>query len=139
MTRFPILFRLPLLLLLAHSYVAARLFSAAFGTAFQWPALAAVAVLYVLILAGFLMRGQAGERLGDTMAWLGFLAMGYFSWLFVLTFLRDVVLLSLELAGVAAPWSMDAVALHANPATAAAVPLFAFGRASCRDRVCKSV
>jgi len=125
MNRASLPLRLPLLLLLAHLYVAIRLFAAAFGTPLQWPTLAAMAVLYLLILAGFLARRHAGRRLCDTAAWAGFLAMGGFSWLFVLTVLRDAVLLVLGIAGLIAPAYLDPFAKHAYAATAIAVPVLA--------------
>lgn len=125
MPRLSFLLRLPILLLLAHAYVALRLAAAA-PPGMRWTAMAATALIYVLILGGFFTRRTVGQRAGDAMAWAGFIALGFFSWLFVLTLLRDVLLLLLALASlvddtlVAAPLQQR---LHA--ASALAVPLLA--------------
>lgn len=125
MARSSFLLRLSVLLLLAHLYVALRLFVAAFGTPLQWAVPVALLLLYLLILAGLFVRGVVGERLGDVMAWLSFLLLGYFSWLFVLTVLRDVALLVVEVSAAVAPSVVGAVADRADTTTATAVPLLA--------------
>lgn len=114
--------RVPLILLLAHLYVAVRLTEPALGTRAPWAIPVAIAVLYGLILVGFVARRQAGQRLGDLLAWAGFLALGAFSWLFVLTVLRDALLIILQIAGAVAP-SLDAAVRLAPAVTAIAVPV----------------
>ncbi len=114
--------RIPLAILAAHIYVAMRLMASASGPTTRWVVLLAVVALYALILAGFLARRRAGEPRGDRLAWGGFLALGCFSWLFVLTLLRDLVLIALAIAAAAAP-ALEGVARHASAATALAVPV----------------
>lgn len=90
--RFSFLLRLPVLLLLVHAYVAWRL---AFGMddAIGRVAVAAMLVVsYLVLMAGFMAREKVGHRLSDAVSWAGFLTLGFFSWLFVLTVLRDVLL-----------------------------------------------
>ena len=92
---------------LLHAYVGVRLVPALVA----WPALAAglAAVLVasaVLMPLGFFSRRLQSRRGAVALAWGGMLAMGLFSSLFVLTLLRDVVLL---VAGVAG-WVWPAVA-----------------------------
>lgn len=123
MTRFSFFLRLPVLLLLAHIYVAVRLLAAVPGPSLWWLGLAALILLYVLILIGFTLRGRGGERVGDAAAWIGFLALGGFSWLFVLTVLRDVVLWIVAGLSLFVP-AVAAVAGRVGVMTAAAVPVF---------------
>lgn len=100
MSRFSFLLRLPVVLLLAHLYVAVRLGADTPGT-LGWLIPILLVVIYALILAGFLMRRAETRPGGDLMAWAGFLAMGLFSWLFVLSIIRDVLLAAGFLAGLA--------------------------------------
>ncbi len=98
-----------------HLYIGARtipLLPAVPGAAFGL-LLAAGALLVPL---GMLARGIARPPLADRIAWAGFLAMGLFSSLLVLTALRDVLLLA---AGFAAPQAGARLAAG----TAAGVPL----------------
>ncbi len=92
--------RLPIILFLAHVYVALRLAAAVPSGAARWMTVAAVVLVYLLVLAGFLTRRSMNSLAGDVIAWGGFLALGLFSWLFVLTLLRDVLLL-LTMAAIA--------------------------------------
>ena len=90
--------RLPLILfsLLLHGYVGLRLIPSLAGGSLAGPALgvllATSALLMPLSLIGRNLR-WAGAR--TALAWSGMLAMGLFSSLFVLTVLRDVLLLAL--------------------------------------------
>lgn len=84
--------RLPLVLLLAHIYVGVRLALPAGGLA-AWLGAAGMLGCYLAILVGFARRRAVSQTGGDVAAWIGFLALGLFSSLFVLTLLRDVVLL----------------------------------------------
>ncbi|MDN5843041.1 MAG: metallophosphoesterase [Alcaligenaceae bacterium] len=122
MTRFSFFLRLPVLLLLAHAYVAFRLLAAVRDPLLWWLGLTALALLYALILIGFTLRGRAGRRLSDAAAWIGFLALGGFSWLFVLTVLRDVALLIVAGLGVFVP-AVAGVVGRVAVMTAAAVPV----------------
>ncbi|NYT39025.1 metallophosphoesterase [Allopusillimonas soli] len=94
--------RLPVLLALVHLYTALRLCQAASFPATRLAIAGGLVLIYVLILAGFSTRRAVGKRHGDMLAWAGFLSMGFFSWLFVLTVLRDALLLAV--AGVRLIW-----------------------------------
>jgi len=79
---------------LLHAYVAWRILpDLPFGTA--GIALLAVwlALSSALLPLGLLARRLASQPLAERLAWAGLIAMGSFSSLFVLTFLRDVALL----------------------------------------------
>jgi predicted MPP superfamily phosphohydrolase len=65
--------------------------------------LAAMLLLYILILGGFFSRRSVGVAAGDGMAWLGFLSLGAFSWLFVLSLMRDALLATVAIARVLSP------------------------------------
>lgn len=93
MPRFSFLLRLPVILALAHGYVALRLAHGLSHVLHPASTGLALATLYGLIILGFLMRRKSGRPVGDALAWAGFLALGLFSWLFVLTVLRDLLLL----------------------------------------------
>lgn len=114
--------RMLALLLLAHLYVLIRLMEPALGTPLQWFVPAAIALVFILVLAGFLARRQAGQPMGDVLSWAGFLALGCFSWLFVLTVLRDIALILLGIAGAVAP-GLGPIAHRAPSVTAIAVPI----------------
>ena len=98
MTRFSFLLRLPIILLLADVYVALRLTTAAPAGIIRWLAPSALLLIYLLILAGFFTRRAVGKPAVDAIAWAGFLSLGLFSWLFVLTLLRDVLLIAITAA-----------------------------------------
>src|SRR5690625_136953 len=90
--RFSFLLRLPVLLFIAHCYVAWRLAAGMDGRAAQFGTILVVGLSYLILMAGFMARDQVGKRWADAVSWAGFLMLGFFSWLFVLTALRDVVL-----------------------------------------------
>lgn len=90
--RFSFLLRLPVLLFLAHAYVAWRLGSGADDSASRAAVIGLVILSYMVLMAGFKARETVGERLSDAVSWAGFLMLGFFSWLFVLTVLRDILL-----------------------------------------------
>ncbi|WP_246794164.1 metallophosphoesterase [Burkholderia perseverans] len=109
---------------LFHVYVGLRLIPE-----FTSPAVRVVAVLWLVasclvIPLGMLSRTFERQPLGDRVAWVGLLEMGFFSSLLVLTLARDVLLVVLLI--------IDALAPHAIPlatwrsASAVAVPLLAF-------------
>ncbi len=90
----PIIF----VLIAAHSYVASRLWPAlAAWPAAQWLLLAALLASVVLMPLGFMARRLRTFKLShaasDALAWAGALSMGWFSSLWVLTVLRELVLL----------------------------------------------
>ncbi|MEN4920416.1 metallophosphoesterase [Achromobacter spanius] len=95
---------------LAHVYVGARLIPdfllGGEGTA---AAILALVLSCVLIPLGMLARSSIHPPWGDRIAWIGLLAMGLFSSLFVLTVLRDALLLATWLANLAIhaelPWA----------------------------------
>ena len=118
---------LPLFLIsfLLHGYVGWRIASA-LGVAGH--AGAAIAFGLVVLASALLMpmamlsRRVRSQPLSDRLAWAGSLAMGLFSSLFVLTLLRDVLLLALALAGLGGLVA-PAVAADVADGSALAVPL----------------
>ena len=105
---------------LLHIYVGWRVAPALPGGV--WPA--GLFVLLLIASALVMPMGLLGRRvrlqpLSDRLAWAGTLAMGLFSSLFVLTLLRDALLLVLAIVTLAVPGLLPDVV----PATAAAVPL----------------
>jgi len=77
----------------------------------------------VLIPLGMLARTIKRQPLGDRLAWIGLLAMGFFSSLLVLTFARDLALASMMT--VDAIWPGMFALADWRTGTAAAVPLLA--------------
>jgi uncharacterized protein len=116
--------RLFTLIVLVHFYMGWRLLpDLPFGPG------SVVAMISLLILsAGVMPFGEFARRnkhspLSDHLAGAGFLAMGFFSSLLILTLLRDVVLL---VGFVASGWLIDAaLLLQLQSWTAAAVPALA--------------
>lgn len=94
MGRFSFFRRVPIVLLLAHTYVGIRLAAAVPSGLLRWMVVLAIVLIYMLVIAGFASRRTTGRPSGDLLAWIGFLFLGLFSWLFVLTLLRDVLLLT---------------------------------------------
>ena len=112
----PFLYFLSLLL---HGYIGWRLLPALAG--FPAVGVAAVLVLSALLMPlGLVARRVARPPLADTLAWMGLLCMGLFSSLFVLTVLRDVVLLAFALAHtLGATWTQQVLpALRVDSAVA---------------------
>ena len=88
-----------LILLAAHSYVGWRLWPAlAAWPGAQWLLLAALLASVVLMPLGFMARRLRGLKLSpgasDALAWGGALSMGWFSSVWVLTVLRELVVLA---------------------------------------------
>ena len=103
-----------------HLYIGVRVIPA-------FPSPLAAALLALLLVAsaacvpmGLLARRLARPPMADTLAWAGLLFLGLFSSLFVLTVLRDSLLLVLWLATLAVPGEQSLE--HAALATAVAVP-----------------
>jgi uncharacterized protein len=113
-TFFPILGLLALL----HFYIGARLVT---GIGLDAAGIAVTALLLtlslVLVPLGLLAPALPRRRFSDRVAWVGLVAMGFFSSLLVLTFLRDIVLVFLTVIGAS-----DARFTHDS---AVAVPLLA--------------
>ncbi len=86
----------PTLLLISallHLYIGLRLQpDLAFAPSAQWGLVVWLAISTLLIPAPLLVRLSPIGRAGDALGWIGYLAMGVFSSLFVLTILRDVLL-----------------------------------------------
>jgi len=93
MLRFSFLLRLPVLLFLGVAYVAWRLASGLSDGDMRWAVSLTLFLLYLIMMAGFRVRNRVGVRTADAVSWAGFLTLGFFSWLFVLTLLRDALLL----------------------------------------------
>ena len=115
--------RLTLFLLsfLLHALVAWRLAASlpALAGGLLWALMAVSAVLMPLALA---MRRSAGShRLVNVLSWAGMLCMGLFSSLFVLTVLRDVVLLAVLIAQQLWAVRVDLAALETGSAEAVIV------------------
>jgi uncharacterized protein len=92
------------ILVLLHAYLAFRLLPA-MGVGVPGMALGAalLAISAVLVRIGLVAPTLRRTRWSEQVAWAGLLAMGFFSSLFVLTLLRDLVLLALHLAGAGGP------------------------------------
>lgn len=98
---------LPVLSLLLHLYVGARLLPEMGG----WPVLAGLLALSLIVSALFMPMGigagprifRAGRRIGRAVTWLGWAGMGLFSSLLVLTVIREIALLVLFVADAIYP------------------------------------
>jgi len=124
MRRFRFLLNFFLLTLLLDIYLGARLLPALqLDAAGLTGGIALLALLYFCLLLGLLGRVLPLRRLADPMAWIGMLALGLASTLFVLTLLRDLSLLVVWLAG--ALWHAAALYPDWRHASAVATPLLA--------------
>ena len=86
---------------LLHAYIGFRLLpDLALGAAGTAAAIAYLALSVFLMPAPLLARSAVHRPWMDLLAWLGYLAMGLFSSLFVLTLLRDVLLLAGVVVGL---------------------------------------
>jgi hypothetical protein len=84
-----------LLLALLHLYIGLRLVpNLPGGGAVRVVALTVLAASFLIMPLGLMSRSLRHARWAELVAWLAFIAMGYFSSLLVLTLLRDVVLLA---------------------------------------------
>jgi len=89
------LFRLAGLSALLHAYIGFRLLpDLPIGSGGVVAGIVALALSTMLMPAPLLARSGRRHSWSDLLAWLGYLAMGLFSSLFVLTLLRDVLLLA---------------------------------------------
>ncbi|MCX4164854.1 MULTISPECIES: metallophosphoesterase [Paraburkholderia] len=118
--------RLILIGILFHVYVGFRLIpDLPVGGTWHWLAALYLVLSCLLIPLGMLARSITVTRpkLGDQLAWLGLMPMGFFSSLLVLTFVRDLLLASL--LTVDAIWPHTIALAHWRTNSAAAVPLLA--------------
>ncbi|MDB5975725.1 MAG: Ser/Thr protein phosphatase [Nevskia sp.] len=89
---------------LLHAYIGFRLLpDLALGGAGTAAAITYLALSVFLMPAPLLTRSAVHRPWMDLLAWLGYLAMGLFSSLFVLTLLRDLLLLALVVVGMLSP------------------------------------
>jgi predicted MPP superfamily phosphohydrolase len=101
---------LSVLTALLHVYMALRLLPALAMLTPAWPlALVALAISALTIPLPFVSRrAERSASVGQALRWTGLISMGWFSSTFVLTLLRDVLLLLAwlvsVLAGLALPW-----------------------------------
>jgi predicted MPP superfamily phosphohydrolase len=101
MRRPPVITRIVAIGILLHLYIALRLIpDAPVHAGLQWAAALYLAASCVLIPLGARAR-QLVPKWSRQAAWTGLMAMGFFSSLFVMTLLRDVLLL--------AAWAVDAM------------------------------
>jgi uncharacterized protein len=109
---------------LLHIYVGLRLIpDLPAHSAGRWMIAAWLVLSCLLIPLGILARTIERQPLADRSAWVGLLAMGFFSSLLVLTFARDLVLASL--LTVDAIWPHTIPLARCRTDSAAAVPLLA--------------
>jgi len=104
---------------LLHAYVGARIAPDLPSGLWAVLFIALVVASTLLMPMGLLARRVRTQPLSDRLAWAGSLAMGLFSSLFVLTLLRDALLL----LAWALPWSLPGLAGD----SAVAVPLLGLG------------
>jgi predicted MPP superfamily phosphohydrolase len=113
---------IPTLLLfsaLLHFYLGLRLLPGlAFSDLAQWAMTLWLVFSTFLIPAPLLVRLSPIGRAGDALGWIGYLAMGVFSSLFVLTVLRDVALAASALINRIHPETLPTDALRENSALA---------------------
>ncbi len=116
--------RLILIGILLHIYVGLRLIpDMPIDAAGRWLCALWLVLSIFLIPLGMLARTIEQQPLGDRLAWVGLLAMGFFSTLLVLTFVRDLALASL--LTVDAIWPNTIAIGHWRIGSAAVAPLLA--------------
>ena len=108
------------LLVLLHVYIGIRLMpDLGLGLTGTLAGTVLLALSTALVPVGLLSSSLRRRRWSEQLAWIGLLAMGLFSSLIVSTFLRDLVLLLIRVAGAGSP--------AVNYYSALAVPLIAVG------------
>lgn len=113
-----LLLRLAGLSALLHAYIGFRLLpELPIGSGGTLAGIALLALSTLLTPAPLLLRGSKRHPASDVLAWAGYLAMGLFSSLFVLTLLRDLALFALLPVAALAP----AVAPSAGAREASAI------------------
>jgi uncharacterized protein len=124
MRRSSFLVRIILIGIMLHVYVGLRLIpDAPVDATGRWLMALWLVLSVLLIPLGMLARNIKRQPLGDRLAWVGLLAMGFFSSLLVLTFARDLMLASL--LTVDAIWHNTIAIQQWRTGSAAAVPLLA--------------
>lgn len=119
-----ILLRVAGLSALLHAYIGFRLLpDLALDAAGTAGAITYLVLSVFLMPAPLLTRSAVHRPWMDLLAWLGYLAMGLFSSLFVLTLLRDVLLLALVVVGMLGPGLLSIDGFR--QASAVAVPTLA--------------
>ena len=116
------LFTVLALLILLHVYIGARLMpDMELGLGGMLAGVVLLALSTVLVPVGLLSSSLRRRRWSEQLAWFGLLAMGLFSSLLVITFLRDIILLLVRVSGFAGPafthWSAVGVPLLALAVT----------------------
>lgn len=116
----------PAITLVGHVYVAWQLISASPNTTVRLLIAVLMALMYLGITAGFLVRHDKSTPFNDAVLWLSFSLLGLFSWLFVLTVVRDLLLALLFLFALL---FKPMPALQASITTAGAwlIPLISLG------------
>lgn len=113
------------LLALLHAYIGWRILpDLPVGTATRVAGGVGLLISFVLIPAGLLAHSIRRQPLSDRVAWGGLLALGMFSSLLVLTFLRD---LALGAAGLFGVYRMELVTWSAGAVPALAVLMTVIG------------
>ncbi|MFW8564754.1 metallophosphoesterase [Orrella sp. 11846] len=84
-----------LVLLVGHLYTLWRLWSVAGSTLGHISLAVFLLIVYVLIIGGFIARLTKETAWTRAISWAGYLLLGFFSWLFVLTVIRDGTLMAL--------------------------------------------
>jgi predicted MPP superfamily phosphohydrolase len=124
MRRSSFLVRIILIGILLHIYVGLRLIpDMPIDTTSRWLSALWLVLSVCVIPLGMMARSIKRQPLGDRLAWVGLLAMGFFSSLLVLTFVRDLALASL--LTVDAIWPHTVAIGSWRTGSAAAVPLLA--------------
>ena len=122
MPRLSFLVRFIVIGVLLHIYVGFRLIPdlpvPAVG---KWIAVLWLVLSCVMIPLGMLARTIQRQPLGDRIAWIGLLAMGFFSSLLVLTLVRDIVLASLMTVDAIWPHAIDLTDARIGSAVAVVV------------------
>jgi predicted MPP superfamily phosphohydrolase len=122
--------RLFALVPLVHLYVGLRILpDLPWGTAGVVGG-AMLLVAFTLAIPLAMLARRMPRRRADVLAWIGFIAMGAFSYLWVLTVLRDVILIAWEALAAASPaWAESGVLLSRlerfRSGSAAAIPIIA--------------
>jgi len=107
---------------LLHLYVGFRLIpDLPVSAAGKWIAVLWLVLSCVLIPFGMLARMIERQPLGDRIAWIGLLAMGFFSSLLILTVVRDIVLASTMTIDAIWPRALDLADARIGSAAAAVV------------------
>ncbi|QQC67380.1 metallophosphoesterase [Paraburkholderia ginsengisoli] len=124
MRRSSFLVRIILIGILLHIYVGLRLIpDMPINTAGRWLSGLWLMLSIFVIPLGMMARSIKRQPLGDRLAWIGLLAMGFFSSLLVLTFARDLMLVSLLTVDAIRPHTLAIGSWRTG--SAAAVPLLA--------------